>query len=666
MRVSRRTPLIFVSLALSLAACGGGGPPPGTPVGSLADSGAGSLREAIASASAGATLRLTQSGTLSLNSPLSIDKNLTIIATGVTLDAAGKGRALEVGSGANVTVLGGTFKGGVGQVLPAGLNAARLGERFGPPRMADPAAPKLSAASLRAQAAAPTAGGVLLNSGTLTLDGVTVTGGKANLGGGIYNAAGATLTLKGTTSVTGNTAELVDPADTTIDQGIGGGVFNKGTLTVSGGSVSGNTAVYAGGGIYGSALGSITLSAGAVDTNTVTAPLTVSNSVAGGSAGGGILTNGSLLISGGSVSGNTAAYFGAGVTAQATVDPQGTVTIPTVTLSGGSFENNRVTDDAGGGSGGAFWISGTLTMTGGTVKGNSAPYGGGIAVFRDASITGGTIEGNEARTKHGGGLLVYTPPARTVISSVTLGGTATVRGNRAAEHSGGILVDRTTFTMTGGIVQGNTAVNSGGGLAFGGGTSSAIQGGVISGNRLTGTVDGGGGVRVFSSSALTLAGGEIRDNTAVKTGGGITVGGSVTMTGGRITGNRATNRTSGADTGGGGGGVRLYAGASMTASGGTISGNSAWYGGGIETNGAFQASPTSTFVLSGATLSGNRAEGLDGGGVWNDGSLTIQSGSVTGNSARNGGGVFNTRVGAYAQPGGSLTGNTPDNVFSDP
>ncbi|WP_412026533.1 hypothetical protein [Deinococcus yunweiensis] len=205
---------------------------------------------------------------------------------------------MEVASGATVTVRGGTFRGGTSAVLLAGLNAVQPAGSVGPARMTDPAAWTLVASGLHAQAVTLTVGGVLLNSGTLTLGGVTVTGGKANIGGGIYNTAGATLTLMGTTSVTGNEATVADPA-AAIDQGFGGGVFNKGTLTVKGGSVSGNTAVYAGGGIYGGVGSRITLSAGKVDANTVTAPIVVSNDVAGGSAGGGILTNGNLTVSGG-------------------------------------------------------------------------------------------------------------------------------------------------------------------------------------------------------------------------------------------------------------------------------------------------------------------------------------------------------------------------------
>ncbi|GHF40023.1 hypothetical protein HNQ07_001659 [Deinococcus metalli] len=627
-------PLTLLSLALSLAACGGGtATPPGTPVTTLSDSGAGSLREAIGAVAAGDTLRLTQGGTLTLQSPLVIDKNVTVIASGVTIDAAGKGRALEVASGATVTLKGGTLKGGTGGVLIARLTTASVGERSGPARV-EPRA-RLRASGLSAQAATPTVGGVLLNRGTLTLDGVTITGGKANIGGGIFNASGATLTLTGSTSVTGNTADLIDPNDDTIDQGVGGGIFNKGTLFVSGGSVSNNNASYSGGGIQGGIGSAITISGGKVDGNTTTYPVTVEGTVTTGAAGGGVFTSGDLTVTGGSVSGNSTSFFGGGITVQSTCADAECTTVnrPVFKLSGGTIENNAQTDTTGIGGGGGLWSDGTTTITGGTVRANTADGGAGMVAWYTTDITGGVFEGNQARGSGGG--LFFLNSGRTY----HIGGTARITGNKA--------------------------VNSGGGFSIARSAEVTMDGGSVSGNAVTGTTDGGGGVRVGGGTAFTLVGGEIKGNTAVKTGGGITVGGKVTMTGGSITGNTVTNRTDA--QGGGGGGVRLYAGASMTASGGTISNNVAWFGGGVETNGAYQTSPTSTFVLSGATVSNNRAEDNNvGGGFWNDGSLSIQSGSVTGNVARQGAGVFNTKVAVYSQAGGSVSGNTPDNVYTAP
>ena len=218
--------LAAVSLTLLLAACGGGGtidpPPVGTAVTSLADSGVGSLRDLLGSAKDGDTLKLA-SGTITLAGPLKVTRNVTLDLGSGVIDAAGTGRALEISTGVTVTIKGGTLKGGSGAPL--------------------------AVQGVGSQTLTATYGGVLLNEGTLTLDGTAVTGGRANIGGGIANLKTGTLVLKGTSSVSGNTAEAL-PAGTEEDNGIGGGIFNKGRLTVSGGNVSTNTAAYSGGGIF--------------------------------------------------------------------------------------------------------------------------------------------------------------------------------------------------------------------------------------------------------------------------------------------------------------------------------------------------------------------------------------------------------------------------------
>lgn len=180
----KKTVLPALTLTLMLAACATTRLP-GTPVTSTADSGPGSLREALSVAKDGDTLRFTTSGTVTLASPLTIDKDVTLVANGVTLDAAGKGRVLEVASGAEVTLKGGTLKGGVGSPITLVGAGGGIGAQ---------------ATSLA------TYGGVIANQGSLTLDGTTVSGGRANNGGGIANLQGGVLLLNSGTMVTGNDA----------------------------------------------------------------------------------------------------------------------------------------------------------------------------------------------------------------------------------------------------------------------------------------------------------------------------------------------------------------------------------------------------------------------------------------------------------------------------
>jgi hypothetical protein len=169
-------------------------------------------------------------------------------------------------------------------------------------------------------------------------------------------------------------------------------------------------------------------------------------------------------------------------------------------------------------------------------------------------------------------------------------------------------------------------------------------------------------VRVNRTAGLTLAGGEISGNTAVHTGGGLVIGGTVNMTGGTISGNRVTGTAQGQ----GGGGIRMYTNAVMTASGGSIRENTGAFGGGVWVDGVFNNEPASQFTLAGATISGNRATGSVGGGIFNKGVTTLQSGAVTGNTAAQaGGGIFNTKNSALSHTGGSVTSNTPDNISNE-
>ena len=90
-------------LSVALSACTPPTTPVGTPVTSLADNGPGSLRELLASARPSDTLRFTATGTVTLSKPLQVNQNVTVIADEVVLDAAGKGRAIEVASGGTLT-----------------------------------------------------------------------------------------------------------------------------------------------------------------------------------------------------------------------------------------------------------------------------------------------------------------------------------------------------------------------------------------------------------------------------------------------------------------------------------------------------------------------------------------------------------------------------------
>jgi hypothetical protein len=151
-------------------------------------------------------------------------------------------------------------------------------------------------------------GGGILNFGTLTISGCTVTGNSAENGGGIYN--NGTLTVNNNSILSDNGLPGI---------GFGGGIYNAGTLTVSNSTVSGNFA-FSGGGIYNTG--------GA----TVSGCILSGNNAWGGGDGGGIANEGTLTVSNSTVSGNFANSGGG-------IYNAGTLTVSNSTFSSNTPDN---------------------------------------------------------------------------------------------------------------------------------------------------------------------------------------------------------------------------------------------------------------------------------------------------------------------------------------
>ena len=234
-----------------------------------------------------------------------------------------------------------------------------------------------------------------------TLKGFTITHENGNSGRGIYIYSGGYLNINYCT-ISGNTADdsgggicnygTLTITGTTISSnsaGYGGGIYNNGTLTIIGTTISGNTANYAGGGIY-----NIFYSG----TLTITGS-TVSGNLAGGGIyygyGGGIYNGqySTLTITETTISSNSAGYGGGIFNYYSTL----TIIDSTVSDTGNSAYDG----------GGIYNWGGTLTIIDSTVSGNSAYYGGGIynSYSGTLTITGSTVSGNSAYY-HGGGIYI--------------------------------------------------------------------------------------------------------------------------------------------------------------------------------------------------------------------------------------------------------------------
>ena len=114
---------------------------------------------------------------------------------------------------------------------------------------------------------------------------------------------------------------------------------------------------------------------------------------------------------------------------------------------------------------------------------------------------------------------------------------------------------------------------------------------------------------------------------------------------------RPTGVTGGYITGGSAGGLSTNANSMLTMNGGTITGNSTSVlgGGGVSNSGVF--------TMNGGAITNNRSASR-GGGVSNSGTFTMNAGAITGNTAgTNGGGVYYSG-GKLNINGGTITGNS--------
>ena len=203
----------------------------------------------------------------------------------------------------------------------------------------------------------------------------------------------------------------------------------------------------------------------------------------------------------------------------------GILTIENVTIQGFSCRKG----------GGAIYIEarGTCNMVSGKISGNSAwDKGGGVYVRGIFNMHDGTISGNNVSSGSGGGVYVYTS------GTFNMNG-GTISGNHARLGGGVYVYQNGSFNMKGGEIRNNQAANGssgeGGGVYVYGGTFT-MDGGTISGNT---AIENGGGVYVNKNS-FTMGDGTISGNTANAAGGGVYMySGSFTMTGGSITGNGA-------------------------------------------------------------------------------------------------------------------------------
>lgn len=237
------------------------------------DTGSGSLRAEIAAARNNDTIVFAPSldgQTITLTSgELYIKKNLAINGPGagqLTVSVGGASRIFEVAAKCGLTLSGLAISGG--NVTQGGDVSARLG-------------------------------GGIYNHGTLTVSACTLSGNYALYGGAIFNDSHATLTVSGCT-LSENSASGATAFPLSADPGgAGGAIFNQGKATLATTTLSDNHAggpdfgMGDGGAIYNDSTGNMTISGCTLSGNSA------------GLVGGAISNYGALTVSGSLFSSNS-------------------------------------------------------------------------------------------------------------------------------------------------------------------------------------------------------------------------------------------------------------------------------------------------------------------------------------------------------------------------
>ena len=560
---------------------------------------------------------------------------------------------------------------------------------------------------------------------TFNMYGGSITGNRADTGGGVSLASEysyAKFNMYGG-SITNNAATNGDG---------GGGVHNLfGTFTMYGGSITGNSADTrcGGGGVYLARMGEFVMKGGEITGNTAKNGGGVYTAVNGNT---GLTVSGDAAITGNSntagkdenvylVSGKTIEIGADGLGEKASIGVTTADTITTgsyVTVANGAengYTDGNIFSDAGGayctlqegdnvnlynGQPHRHAICGEVCgHTGGThADADWTAWDGVSDIVYDANNTAyvyltGDAERDTTLTVEKGYTLYLclngyslTMKAEGEVISVT--GSFTLTDCRGGDdtkpygkitHAAGVdgrgvriksaadasLSETAVFTMYGGEISGNKVSDSGS-INYGGGvrvsdpySTFTMLGGIITNNEAT---NGGGGGVYIGGGRFEMSGSAVitRNKTASSLGGG-----GVFMNGSDIvyalnefimSGNAVISENTA--TNGNGGGVYMNSAPEVTMNGGSITGNTAANNGG----GVYAFS--GTFTMNDGTIAGNKATAKNGGGVYANGSttFTMTGGTIGGstaadaNAAKYGGGVY-VKNGTFTMSGGKVTGN---------
>lgn len=237
----------------------------------------------------------------------------------------------------------------------------------------------------------------------ISIKNLKITGGKGANGGGLYLENQSVVKLLDGTLITENEADF------------GGGVYNQGTLFMSGSAMIGKS------------------------TSTIATSSSYGNIAT--SSGAGIYS-----ISGSKI------YLGYTSWTSTSVNSPSE-------LTGGVCGNYLSNSEISSAYGGGIYTQGQLYINSGNISYNYAINGAGIYTESNITMTGGTIKGNEGNTSgNGGGVCVYNG------KTFTMSGDSKILDNKNMNEGAGIYLyyNNCKLVMNGGEISGNIAKTHGG------------------------------------------------------------------------------------------------------------------------------------------------------------------------------------------------------------
>ncbi|MCL2277695.1 MAG: InlB B-repeat-containing protein [Treponema sp.] len=191
-----------------------------------------------------------------------------------------------------------------------------------------------------------------------------------------------------------------------------------------------------------------------------------------------------------------------------------TVSGGTVTMRTGSEITGNTNTSASQVGGGVTMSSGTFNLNGGKIHSNTrtGAYGDGGGVILAGgtfNLNSGEISNNQAQM-HGGGVYIRGTGA---ILNMSGGSISNNRGLSSSEGGGGIWMMSGTFSMTGGIMSGNTTAGRGGAIFVYSGTFTKTGSSIIYGNN-EGTNSNTANVLTSSGHAVYVSTARFRNTTA--------------------------------------------------------------------------------------------------------------------------------------------------------